>query len=305
MSIEHRFKTALDETRLLMLGAQILFGFEFHAVFQEGFDELPRSSRMLDGVALLLIALSIGLLITPSARHRLTENGQITKRLRRCITSFAGWALLPTAASLGLALYIVLAKSFGDGIGVAAGVFFTTLALVFWFGLEFGYRRFVLGAETMVNEKDQDKPTPLQARIEQMLTESRIIIPGAQALMGFQLIAVLSKSFGELPFSSQVVHALALGADAVALVLLMAPAAFHRIAFHGADTEQFFRLGSGLVTTALLPVALGISGDIYVAGARIAGTSWIGAGAAALSLILFLALWYVQPLMLRQARALA
>ena len=153
-----------------------------------------------------------------------------------------------------------------------------------------------------MNGNDPDKPTPLEARIEQMLTESRIIIPGAQALMGFQLIAMLSKSFDELPHLSQIIHALALGADAVALVLLIAPAAFHRLAFHGADTERFFRLGSALVTAALLPLALGISGDIYVALARIAKESAIGAAAATLSLILFLAFWYVQPLMLRHRK---
>lgn len=300
MSIERKFKTALDETRLLMLGAQVLFGFEFNAVFQDGFKELSQSSRVLNGGALLLMAASIGLLIAPSARHRLAENGQITARLRWCITSFAGWALLPFAGSLGLAIYIVVAKSFGAGVGGTAGIFFTGLALVFWFGLEFCYRKFVLGRSTEVKESDPDRPTPLQDRIEQMLTESRIIIPGVQALMGFQLIAILSKPFGELPLASQIIHALALGADAVALVVLIAPAAFHRLAFHGANTERFFRLGSGLVTAALLPVALGISGDIYVAVTRIAKEDLVGIAAAALSLSLFLWFWYIQPLLLRE-----
>jgi small-conductance mechanosensitive channel len=302
MSIERKFKMALDETRLLMLGTQILFGFEFNAVFQEGFKELPQSTRMLDAVALLLIALSMTLLIAPSAQHRLAEYGQITRRVRHAVTTFAGWALLPFACALGLALYIVLAKPFGAGIAAAAGAFFTALALVFWFGLAFAYRSFILRRSTHMSEKDLDKPTPLDARIEQMLTESRIIIPGAQALMGFQLIAVLSKTFVELPAASQIVHALSLGANAVALVLLIAPAAFHRIAFHGAETERFFRLGSGLVTTALLPLALGISGDIYVAVARIANESAVGAAAAAGSLLLFLIFWYVQPLRLRARR---
>ena len=35
MDIESRLKTALDESRLLILGAQVLFGFQFEAVFQE------------------------------------------------------------------------------------------------------------------------------------------------------------------------------------------------------------------------------------------------------------------------------
>ena len=55
MNVERKFKTARDETCPLMLGAQILFGFEFHAVFQDGFEHLSQTSRTLDCVALLKI----------------------------------------------------------------------------------------------------------------------------------------------------------------------------------------------------------------------------------------------------------
>jgi hypothetical protein len=34
-------KTALDETRMLVLGAQILLGFELSGVFRDGFESLP------------------------------------------------------------------------------------------------------------------------------------------------------------------------------------------------------------------------------------------------------------------------
>jgi len=37
---DKRVKTALDETRLLILGAQILFGFHRNAAFQNGFPDL-------------------------------------------------------------------------------------------------------------------------------------------------------------------------------------------------------------------------------------------------------------------------
>ena len=34
MQLERKLKTALDESRLLILGAQVLFGFQFQSVFQ-------------------------------------------------------------------------------------------------------------------------------------------------------------------------------------------------------------------------------------------------------------------------------
>jgi hypothetical protein len=40
MSLSRQVKTALDETRLLMLGAQVLFGFKLNGVFQEEFANL-------------------------------------------------------------------------------------------------------------------------------------------------------------------------------------------------------------------------------------------------------------------------
>ncbi len=50
---------------------------------------------------------------------------------------------------------------------------------------------------------------PLSAKIEEMLTEARVVLPGAQALLGFQLAVALTHSFERLPFSSRLVHAAA------------------------------------------------------------------------------------------------
>ena len=35
--------------------------------------------------------------------------------------------------------------------------------------------------------------TPLHTRIDQMLTEARVILPGAQAILGFQLIVTIRR----------------------------------------------------------------------------------------------------------------
>src|SRR6516162_9022923 len=42
------------------------------------------------------------------------------------------------------------------------------------------------------------------AKTEQMLTEARVILPGAQALFGFQLAIVLTRSFEQLPRASRI-----------------------------------------------------------------------------------------------------
>jgi hypothetical protein len=37
VKLDRRIKTALDETRLLILGSQVLFGFPFAGAFQDDF----------------------------------------------------------------------------------------------------------------------------------------------------------------------------------------------------------------------------------------------------------------------------
>src|SRR5438874_13400695 len=52
MELSKKVKIALDETRMLILGAQILLGFQFRGVFSDGYGQLPSHARYLDGVAL-------------------------------------------------------------------------------------------------------------------------------------------------------------------------------------------------------------------------------------------------------------
>ena len=148
----------------------------------------------------------------------------------------------------------------------------------------------------MTERQRTERPsTPLHVKIEQMLTEARVILPGAQALLGFQLSIVLTQSFETLSGSSRIVHALSLGLVALAVMLLVAPAAYHRIVYAGEDSDDMHRVGSALVTAATVPLALGMAGDIYVVIGKIIGPT-TGLFAAALGLVVLTGLWYGYPL---------
>lgn len=71
-----KVKIALDETRILILGAQILLGFQFRGVFSDGYEQLPTHARYLDGLALGLMVCVVGLLITPGPYHGIVEGGR-------------------------------------------------------------------------------------------------------------------------------------------------------------------------------------------------------------------------------------
>lgn len=295
---DKRVKMALDETRLLILGAQILLGFHLNAAFQRGFGDLPALSKGLYVGSFAIMAAAIGFLIAPSLQHRLVERGRASTRLLAVTTNFAAMALVLFALGLAIDLSVVVAHRFGAATGLFIGLGFGALAVTLWYGVARLLRK--PGKET---SPMQDHHTPLDVRVEQMLTEARVLIPGAQALFGFQLAVMLTDAFGELAESAKIVHVIALCCIVLAVILLMAPAAFHRITYDGENTEGFYRLGSRLVVAAALPLALGITLDLYVAATRAFATRLPALLTALAVGLVLLVLWGLQPLLLRAHRS--
>jgi hypothetical protein len=151
----------------------------------------------------------------------------------------------------------------------------------------------------------QDKPTgetPLADRIKQVLTETRIVIPGVQALLGFQFAIMLIDAFGKLPQTLQYVHLTSLVAIAISTVLLLAPAAYHRIVLQGEDSEALVKFTSRMLIAAMIFLAFGIAGDFLVVVAKVWDSFTLGLVSALLVLGMFFGLWFGLMLYLRNAR---
>jgi hypothetical protein len=73
----------------------------------------------MECVALLLILATIGLLIARSMRHRTVEAGEESNEVLAAATFFAGTALLPLIAGLGLDLYVTLYRILWQCCGAA------------------------------------------------------------------------------------------------------------------------------------------------------------------------------------------
>jgi hypothetical protein len=276
-----------------MLGAQVLFGFQFQGVFQDGFDSISRPVQLIDLTVFGFLVLTLAFLIAPAAQHRLVDRGVATKRLFNTANRFAELALASYAFAIGLDVFVVLSVYWGDVFSIITGVGAAMLAACMWFGLgtiaKGSERR-----EAMPNRKEPE----LHEKIDQMLTESRVILPGAQALLGFQFIVTMTRGFHDLPAPIQNAHFVALGGVLLAIILLIAPAAVHRLGFGGQDSERMHEIGSNLVTIALVPLATGIAIDVYVALSKvIAGSIPLAGGVASFAVLT--ALWYALPLFIR------
>jgi len=309
--LKNRIRYVLDESRMLVLAAQIVLGLQFRSFFEAGFDKLPLLSRLLKVGGLGMMLLAFGLLVAPSAYHRIVERGEDSEELHRYATRVLRWALLPFALGLGLDLFVAAEKVLSRKWGVAAGLAAVVTAVFFWYLLELHMRRErapeVLEARMESQQRELEGGggrggASLSDRIKHVLTEARVVLPGAQALLGFQFLAVLTESFDRLSAATKYVHLASLGLIALTVVLLMTPAAYHRIVEEGEETEHFHRFASKMVVAALVPLALGVAGGVYVVFQKVTDSTLVSVVAALITLALFWELWFGVTLYRRTQR---
>jgi len=144
-----------------------------------------------------------------------------------------------------------------------------------------------------VGKKEEVK---LDSAASHLLEECRMVLPGIQALFGFQLIAVFNDGFDhKLATGEQQLHFLALFLVALAAALVMAPAAIHRQSQQREVSERFIWLSSLLLHVSMLPLALGLTLDVYLIARVVFDAPVFGFAFAAILFIALLALWLVLP----------
>lgn len=295
-SIRDRVTNALNEVRVLILGAQIFLGFQLHAAFQPRFRALPLEAQGLNAAGYCLMYAAVICLIAPVSFHRILDRGADDAEIHRHLTRAATVALLPFAFCIGIDLFLVSHPIFGRPVSFAIAVIATALALCAWYGIEL-FARFMHPSRGAIRipKRSRTMRTPLKEKIKTMSTEIRVVLPGAQALLGFQFSAVLSDRFGELPYSVQTVHFGALSAAALSIILLMAPAAYHRIATGGEDTFAVNLFGVIALLSAMALLGAALAGDFYVVLGMPLGWNATTAVVAVVSFLGSLLLWFGYP----------
>ena len=138
-----------------------------------------------------------------------------------------------------------------------------------------------------------------------LLEECRTVVPGMQALFGFQLIAVFSTGFNEqLTPMERMLHLAAIVLVTIAIALVMAPAALHRQTEPTAVSRRFIRISSRLLMASMAPLALGLCLDIYLVARVIVGGRGVAATVALFLLGIFIVFWLLLP-RLSRSRSIA
>ncbi len=300
--LKEKLDNSLDETRIMILGTQVLLGFQYRVVFESGFDQLPADTRRFAVAALVLLLVSLALLMLPVSYHHIVGHGGSAGSLNALAGGVMQWALLPFAAALGIGLLIVLDK-FGRIFAQSASAAAVIMALYFWYGLGLVARKEPNSSpESSPSAAAEREATALTERVAQALTEARMVLPGAQALLGFQGLVVLTSDFDRLPPAVQYIHLFSLLMTALATILLITPAAYHRLAEHGQITESFHRVATVFIVASMIPLALGLCGDLFVVIAKVTGSAFLGALGGTAGLVLIYGLWFGLTLYRRYAR---
>jgi hypothetical protein len=136
----------------------------------------------------------------------------------------------------------------------------------------------------------------LSAAVSHILEEARMVLPGIQAMFGFQLVAVFNQVFQErlLP-AEQYLHFAATALVALSFGLILTPAAYHRQAEPEQISERFVILSTRLLRLGMVPLMIGICLDFYLIGILTTYNVTFSIISAFILLLVLMTLWYILP----------
>jgi Family of unknown function (DUF6328) len=143
---------------------------------------------------------------------------------------------------------------------------------------------------------EETEKLKLPEAITHLLEECRMVLPGVQALFGFQLIVVFNNGFvRRLAEVEQILHLVALALVAISGALIMTPAALHRQSGAREASERFLRVGGGFLLASMPPLMLGIGIDFFLIAHMVLDDAAAAAAAAAVLVGIFVYCWFVFP----------
>jgi hypothetical protein len=127
------------------------------------------------------------------------------------------------------------------------------------------------------------------------IDESRMVLPGVQALFGFQLIAIFNETFQKISQGARMTHLVSLLLVAVVIVCVMAPAAFHRIAERGWVSRRLINLTSNFLTVGMAVLMFALSIEVGLVVAIVLGSTPLGTVIGSTLFIILGVCWFLLP----------
>jgi hypothetical protein len=144
-------------------------------------------------------------------------------------------------------------------------------------------------------DEESDNKGQLDDEMRKIIEEARVILPGVQALFGFQTIAVFSERFDQLPAFAKACHLAGLGMVVIAVGLVVTPAVYYRVVEPCNVSARMLRISSWLIRWALAPLACGLALEMFTVIHMVGQHLGASVAGALLTLLALGGMWLVFP----------
>lgn len=131
-------------------------------------------------------------------------------------------------------------------------------------------------------------------RYRELLGELRTILPGVQVLFAFLLTAPFSSRFADLDLLGRRAFLVALVGVALAMILLLSPAAYHRLTDPGARARRL-QVSVRFQLAGMVILGLAVADAVFVV-TRFMFTTTLGVIVAGVVLASMVLLWWLVPI---------
>jgi hypothetical protein len=128
-----------------------------------------------------------------------------------------------------------------------------------------------------------------------IIEEARVILPGVQALFGFQTIAVFNDRFADLPSFAVTCHLVSLGMVILAVALVMTPAIYYRVVGPSYVSRHMIKRSARMLRSALWPLAGGLALDMFTVIYVATRDLEVSIGGALATVFVLSGLWFAFP----------
>lgn len=149
------------------------------------------------------------------------------------------------------------------------------------------------------NERTEDEQEEQRERYQELLQELRIILPGVQVLLAFLLAVPFAAGFDEVDDLGRNVFAVVILGVAVATTVLLAPAAYHRVA-PSKDRADRLRFGVVVTVVGLGLLAVSMAAAIFVVVRYVFDSTALGLTFAGVVVASVVTLWFAVPFVQRE-----
>lgn len=144
-------------------------------------------------------------------------------------------------------------------------------------------------------ESDEER---LKRNLNELLQELRVAQAGVQFLFGFLLAVAFTEPYLRATDFLHVVHLVAVVFATASVVLLSAPAAWHRLLFRQGQRPMIVEVASRFAIVGMACLAVAMSATVLLLTDAVLGT-WVSGVITGFAALMFGVIWFALPLLHR------